>query len=130
VNVAWRKEQPFELQLQKAAAEYRKLYAEKQKVEKRLAKLHHRLSEKRAKPLSSSEQSEASSSVTRGQPVTVEQGCPSQGAESHSSSKNDRYVINNVFTKSQIIDIKGKGKAVPVYTMKTNGEWGYNCIHS
>ena len=76
-----------------AAAEYRKLYAEKQKVEKRLAKLYHRLNEKKAKSSSSSsEQSEATSSVAGGQPLTGELICLSQAAVS--ASKNDTYVIN------------------------------------
>jgi hypothetical protein len=124
MNVWQRKEQQLKLRLQMAAIEYRKLYAEKQKLEKRLAKLHHRLNEKKAKS-SSSEESQASGCVVRGQPATED-----QAVESDSSSTNDRYVIKNVFTKSQIIDIKGKGKAVPVYTMKANGNWGYSCVYS
>lgn len=87
VNVCLEKEQELKLRLQMAAAEYRKLYTEKQKVEKRLAKLYHRLNEKKAKSSSSSEQSEASSSVVRGQPMTGELICFSQPAVS--GSRND-----------------------------------------
>jgi len=74
-----------------AATEYRKLYTEKQKVEKRLAKLYHRLNEKKAKSSTSSEQSEASSSVVRGQPMTGELICLSPAV---SGSRSDTYVIN------------------------------------
>jgi len=87
VNVCLEKEQQLKLRLQMAAAEYRKLYTEKQKVEKRLAKLYHRLNEKKAKSSSSSEQSEASSSAVRGQPMTGELICLSQPAGS--GSRND-----------------------------------------
>lgn len=86
------KEEQLKLRLQMAATEYRKLYTEKQKVEKRLAKLYHRLNEKKAKSSSLSEQSEASSSAVRGQPMTGELICLSQPAGS--GSRNDTYVIN------------------------------------
>jgi len=88
VDVCLEKEQQLKLRLQMAAEEYRKLYTEKQKVEKRLAKLYHRLNEKKAKSSSSSEQSEASSSAVRGQPMTGELICLSQPAVS--GSRNDR----------------------------------------
>jgi cell division septum initiation protein DivIVA len=81
-----------------AAAEYRKLYTEKQKVEKRLAKLYQKLNEKKAKSSSLSEQSEASSAVVRGQPVTGELISLTQAGPS--GSKNDTYVINDIFRKS------------------------------
>jgi hypothetical protein len=120
VDVCLEKEQQLKLRLQMAAAEYRKLYTEKQKVEKRLAKLYHRLNEKKAKSSSSSEQSEASSSGVRGQPMTGELICLSQPAVS--GSRNDTYVINkNLY---RITYHRYKGKAVPEYTMKTNREGG------
>jgi chromosome segregation ATPase len=84
VNVCLEKEQELKLRLQMAATEYRKLYTEKKKVEKRLAKLYHKLNEKKAKSSSSSEQSEASSSVVRGQPMTGELISLSQPAVSGS----------------------------------------------
>jgi len=87
VNVCLEKEEQLKLRLQMAATEYRKLYTEKQKVEKRLAKLYHRLNEKKAKSSSLSEQSEASSSAVRGQPMTGELICLSQPAGS--GSRND-----------------------------------------
>ena len=118
------KEQELKLRLQMAAAEYRKLYTEKQKVEKRLAKLYHRLNEKKAKSLSSSEQSEASSCVARGQPMTGELICLSQPAVS--GSRNDTYVINKILYRITYHRYKGKGKgkAVPEHTMKTDREGG------
>jgi hypothetical protein len=75
-----------------AGEEYKKLYTKKQKVERRLAKLCHRLNVTKAKSSSSSEQSEASSSVASGQPKTGELICLSQAALS--GSKNDTYVMN------------------------------------
>jgi cell division septum initiation protein DivIVA len=54
-----------------AAAEYRKLYTEKQKVERRLTKLYHKMNEKKMKTSSVSEQSKASSAA-REQPATGE----------------------------------------------------------
>jgi len=87
VDVCLEKEQQLKLRLQMAAEEYRKLYTEKQKVEKRLAKLYHRLNEKKAKSSSSSEQSEASTFVVRGQPMTGELVCLSQSAVP--GSRND-----------------------------------------
>ena len=121
MNVCLEKEQQLKLRLQMAAAEYRKLYTEKQKVEKRLAKLYQRLNEKK-KSSSSSEQSEASSSGVRGQPMTGELICLSQPAVS--GSRNDTYVINKNLYRITYHRYKGKGKAVPEYTMKTNREGG------
>jgi hypothetical protein len=54
-----------------AAAEYRKLYTEKQKMERRLTKLYHKMNEKKIKSSSALEQSKASS-VAREQPMTGE----------------------------------------------------------
>jgi hypothetical protein len=54
-----------------AAAEYRKLYIEKQKVERRLTKLYHKMNEKKMRSSSALEQSKASS-VAREQPETGE----------------------------------------------------------
>jgi len=62
VNTCLEQEQDLKLRLQLAAAEYKKLYTEKQKVERRLAKLYHKLNDKKVKPLSASEQTEASGS--------------------------------------------------------------------
>ena len=107
-----------------AATEYRKLYTEKKKVEKRLAKLYHKLNEKKAKSSSSSEQSEASSSVVRGQPMTGELISLSQPAVS--GSRNNTYVINKILYRITYHRYKGKGKgkgkAVPEHTMKTDRE--------
>jgi uncharacterized protein YlxW (UPF0749 family) len=100
--VCLEKEQQLKLRLQMAAAEYRKLYTEKQKVEKRLAKLYHRLNEKKAKSLSSSEQSEASSFVVIGQPMTGELICLSQPQPAVSGSRNDTYVINKKSLQTHI----------------------------
>jgi hypothetical protein len=55
-----------------AAVEYKKLYTEKQKVERRLAKMYHKLNDKRVKPSPASEQPEASSSEAKDQPATGE----------------------------------------------------------
>jgi hypothetical protein len=65
-----------------AAVEYKKLYIEKQKVERRLAKLYHKLNDKRLKPLPVSEQSRA-----KDQPATGELTSVSQVIVA--SSKND-----------------------------------------
>lgn len=119
------KEQQLKLRLQMAAAEYRKLYTEKQKVEKRLAKLYHRLNEKKTKSSSSSEQSEACSSVVNGQPTTGELICL-LAQPAVSGSRNDTYVINKNLYRITYHRYKGKGtgKAVLQYTMKTNREGG------
>ncbi|XP_069685146.1 calcium-binding and coiled-coil domain-containing protein 1-like isoform X1 [Periplaneta americana] len=68
VNTCLEQEQQLKLRLEMAAAEYRKLYTEKQKVERRLAKFYSKLSEKKSK--SSSDQSEAGSSTR--EPATAE----------------------------------------------------------
>jgi len=60
------------LRLQLAAEEYRKLYTEKQKMERRLAKVYHKRGDRKAKSSSALEQSEASRSEAREQPVTGE----------------------------------------------------------
>lgn len=71
MNTCLKQEQELKLRLQLAAAEYRKLYTEKQKVERRLTKLYHKMNEKKIKPSSALEQSKASSTA-REQPVTGE----------------------------------------------------------
>lgn len=71
VKTCLEQEQELKLRLQLAAAEYRKLYTEKQKVERRLTKLYHKMNEKKIKSSSALEQSKASS-MAREQPVTGE----------------------------------------------------------
>jgi hypothetical protein len=71
MNTWLEQEQELKLRLQMAAGEYRKLYTEKQKVERRLTKLYHKMNEKKIKSASALEQSKASSVATE-QPTTGE----------------------------------------------------------
>jgi hypothetical protein len=71
MNKCLEQEQELKLRLQLAAAEYRKLYTEKQKVERRLTKLYHKMNEKKIKSASALEQPKASS-MAREPPTTGE----------------------------------------------------------
>ncbi|PNF22882.1 hypothetical protein B7P43_G14134 [Cryptotermes secundus] len=86
MNTCLKQEQELKLRLQLAAAEYRKLYTEKQKVERRLTKLYHKMNEKKLKSSSALEQSKASP-VAREQPVTGELISLSQAAVAGSENR-------------------------------------------
>ncbi|XP_021919020.1 tax1-binding protein 1 homolog isoform X1 [Zootermopsis nevadensis] len=71
MNTCLEEEQQLKSRLQLAAVEYKKLYTEKQKVERRLAKLCHKLNNKRGKPLPASEQSEAKYQPATGELISL-----------------------------------------------------------
>jgi hypothetical protein len=95
MNTCLEQEKELKLRLQLAAAEYRKLYTEKQKVERRFTKLYHKMNENKIKSAASTLE-QLDSSMTREQPVTGELIHFSQAAVTDSGI--DTYVISSCFT--------------------------------